>query len=100
MRRRAVLGAMALLGASRTVLPAHAQGRVEVGCLSYGDQSDNNLMGYAALGRIADGLCAHLGISRLKRAARLGVEDDLAHGPLQISAVRASVVNREARERK
>ena len=46
MRRRAVLGAMALLGASRTVLPAHAQGRVEVGCLLYGDQSDNNLSAF------------------------------------------------------
>ena len=45
MRRRTVLAAIAL-GASRTLLPAHAQGRVEVGCLSYGDQSDNNLSAF------------------------------------------------------
>ena len=45
MRRRSLLGAIAL-GASRTILPAHAQGRVEVGWLSYGDQSDNNLSAF------------------------------------------------------
>ena len=45
MRRRTVLAAIAL-GASRTLLPAHAQSRVEVGCLSYGDQSDNNLSAF------------------------------------------------------
>jgi putative tryptophan/tyrosine transport system substrate-binding protein len=45
MRRRTVLAAMGL-GAFRTFLPAHAQGRVEVGWLSYGDQHDPNLSAF------------------------------------------------------
>jgi hypothetical protein len=45
MRRRSLLGAIAL-GASRTILPAQAQRRVEVGWLSYGDQHDPNLSAF------------------------------------------------------
>jgi hypothetical protein len=45
MRRRSLFGAIAL-GASRTILPAQAQRRVEVGWLSYGDQHDPNLSAF------------------------------------------------------
>ena len=45
MRRRTFLAAI-MFGASRTLLPARAQGRVLVGWLSYGDQHDPNLSAF------------------------------------------------------